>query len=330
MRICIFGAGAIGSFVTAKLAASGADVRLVARGPALDAIRAQGLRLETPAGAETVQVPVSDDPATFGPQDVVLVATKAHGLKAAAAAAQPLLGPETRVVFAQNGVPWWYAHGFAAPGLAQGPLAAIDPDGAIWRGFGPERAVGCTAFAPNSVPAPGVVRYGATYPAKFALGQPDGEVAPKTAAFAEALQAAGIEAPVSTDMRRDVWTKLLFNVATASTCVLTGSTIKRNMSDPGVRQIARALTAETVAIAASHGFDVAVDLDRQTDPQTRPDHKSSMLQDFEAGRRMEIDPIFAVPADFARAAGVATPVLDVVLPLLRQKALAAGLYEPAA
>ncbi len=326
MRICIFGAGAIGSFLAAKLAASGADVRLLARGEALTAIRANGLRLEEKSGATVVRLPVSDAAADFGPQDIVVVATKAHGLAGAALAAGPLLGPETQVVFAQNGVPWWYAYGFTAPGLAAGPLDRIDPDHGIWNGFGPERAVGCTIFSPNSVPAPGVVRNVAVNPATYTLGQPDGAASPTVRAFAAALEKAGAKAPIADNIRLEVWKKLMFNVATASTCVLTGSTIKRNMSDPGVREIAKALTRETVAVAAAHGFDVAVDVEGQTDPATRPDHKSSMLQDFEAGRRMEIDPIFSCVADFAAAAGVKTPILDIILPLLRTKARTAGLY----
>ena len=330
MRICIVGAGAIGSFLAAKLGASGADVSMIARGAALAAIRANGLRMEEASGETVVQMPASEAPGDFGPQDIVVVATKAHGLASVAASAGPLLGAETQVVFAQNGVPWWYAHGFTAPGLAPGPLTRIDPDGAIWNGFGPERAVGCTIFSPNSVPAPGVVRNASVRPSTYTLGQPDGKTSPGLKAFAAALEAAGVNAPIAADIRREVWAKLLFNVATASTAVLTGATIRTNMSNPGVRAVAQALMLEAIAVAASHGFDVAADVAAMTDPQTRPNHKPSMLQDFEAGRRMEVDPILSCVSDFAKAAGVSTPTLDVIMPLVRAKARTAGLYGDAA
>lgn len=326
MQICVFGAGAIGCFLTAKLAAAGADVRLIARGAQLAAISANGLTLEEASDETVVRIPVSDAAADFGPQDIVVVATKAHGLKGAAAAAQPLLGPETKVVFAQNGAPWWYAYGFEAPGLPSGSLAAVDPDGAVWNGFGPERAVGCSIFSPNSIPAPGVVRNAALRPSTYTLGQPDGGAAPVVRDFAALLEAAGVRAPVVDDIRREVWGKLVFNIASAPIAALTGGTIRANVEAPGMPAVVKALAREAVAVAASHGFELDTDIDALADPATRPKHKPSMLQDFEAGRRMEIDPILTSVSDFARAAGVATPTLDVVLSLVRAKALAAGLY----
>lgn len=329
MQICVFGAGAIGSFLTAKLAAAGADVRLIARGAQLAAIGANGLKLQEAAGETVVEVPVSDNPADFGPQDILVVATKAHGLKAAAAACRPLLGPETKVVFAQNGVPWWYAYGFEAPGLPPGPLATVDPDGAVWDGFGPERAVGCSIFSPNSVPAPGVVRNVAIKPSTYVLGQPDGEVGPVLRAFAAQLEAAGVRAPVTTDIRREVWGKIVFNVGSASVATLTGATIRANVQDAGLREVTKALSRETMAVAAAHGFDLDIDVDALTDPATRPDHKPSLLQDFEAGRQMEVDAIPGGVASLAGAAGVPTPTLDTVLALVRTKARTAGLYREA-
>jgi len=326
MRICIFGAGAIGSFLAAKLEGSGADVSVIARGPHLAAIQTNGLKLQAPTGETIHRMPATDNPADFGPQDIVIVTTKAHGLPQAAKTVPPLLGPNTKIVFAQNGIPWWYAHCFEAPGLAPGSITRIDPDGVIWNGFGPERAIGCTIFSPNSVPAPGVIRHVGVRKSRFELGQPDGIISPQLKQFSEAMEAAGVSAPINPAIRHAVWDKLLLNVANAPITTLTGATIKAATTDPEIRQIAQSLMRESMAVAASHGFHTDADVETNTDPATRPNHKPSMLQDFEAGRPMEIDPILTCVQDFARAAGVPTPTLDIILPLAATKARTAGLY----
>ena len=327
MRICVFGAGAVGSFLAARLGHAGFDVSAVARGAQLAALKDRGVRLEEAAGVIETPVRASADPADLGPQDVVVFTTKAHSLKEAALSATPLIGPETALVFAQNGIPWWYAHGFAAPGVAEGPIALLDPDGAIWNGFGPERAVGAVIHSPNTIVAPGVVRNAATRPIALPLGEPKGGARDMTRRFAEALEAAGVRAPVLNDIRHEVWSKLILNVAGAPGCVLTCATVRGSLEDPGMREVARKAMEETVAVAAAHGFHLDVDIEGATDPARRPDHKSSMLQDLEAGRQMEVDPIVGCVVAFARAAGVATPTLDVLLPLLRTRARTAGLYS---
>ncbi len=327
MRICVFGAGAVGSFLAARLAAAGLDVAAVARGPHLAAIQADGLQLEEAAGTIHARLTATDDPSALGPQDAVIFTTKAHSLGTAAALAQPLIGLETALVFAQNGIPWWYAHGFAAPGLDEGPLPLLDPDRAIWDGFRPERAIGAVIHSPNTIVAPGVVRNAANRPAGLPLGEPKGGASPTTVKIAAALEAAGVRAPILPDIRREVWSKLILNIAGAPGCSLTGASVRGMLEDPGVSALSAAIMAEGVAVAAAHGFLLDVDIAANTDPTRWPDHKSSMLQDLEAGRLMEIDPIVGCPHAFAKAAGVPTPTLDIVLPLLRQRARTAGLYS---
>lgn len=327
MRICIYGAGAVGSFVAAKLGAGGAAVSIVARGPHLAAIQANGLKLVENAGETTVRLPASADPAELGPQDIVVVTTKAHSLASVAKAIGPLLEADTPVVFAQNGIPWWYGHGFSAPGFPGGPLARLDPDGAIWNGVGPERAIGCAINSPNAILAPGVVENRRAGKSNFVLGAASGAIPPVVNDFAAALESAGILAPISDDIRHDVWTKLLLNICNAPLCTLTQSDIVTVMRKPGLRQAGIALMREAIAVAAAHGVVLDADPEKLTDPATRPKHKPSILQDFEAGKPLEIDPILGCVADFATGAGIATPMLDVILPLMQVKANTAGLYQ---
>jgi 2-dehydropantoate 2-reductase len=326
MRICIYGAGAVGSFLAARLAHAGFDVAAIARGAQLAALQSDGITLEEADGTINARVKASSDPADFGPQDAVIFTTKAHSLAGIADAAQSLIGPDTAQVFAQNGIPWWYGHAFDAPGLTPGPLARLDPDGAIWNGFRPERAIGAVIYSPNTVVRPGVIRNKATRPAEYPLGQPDGGADAATKSISKALEAANIKAPILEDIRREVWTKLIINIYGAPVCTLTGASVKGSLQQAGMDHVAGAVMAEGVAVAAAHGFDLDVDIANYTNPEKRPDHKSSMLQDFEAGRQMEVDPIIGCAHDFARAAGVPTPVLDVLLPLVRAKARTAGLY----
>ena len=327
MRVCIFGAGAVGGFFAAKLAHAGHEVSAVARGPQLAAFRKNGVRLKTPTEEISAPLNASDRPADLGPQDAVIFTTKAHSLKQAAESASPLMGADTALVFAQNGIPWWYAHGFSAPGLEPGPIPALDSDGAIWRGFDPARAVGAVIFSPNTVTAPGVIVNNAKRPARLLLGAPDGRSRPEIEALSAALIGVGVEAPVLPDIRRAVWSKLILNVSAAACAVLTGGGIRSFLQDPGMQAIAAAAMTEAIAVAAAHGFALDVDVAANCDPANRPNHKPSMLQDFEAGRQMEVDPILGCVHSFAQAANVPTPTIDVLLPLLRTRARLAGLYQ---
>ena len=330
MRICIFGAGAVGSFLAARLAHAGFEVSVTARGPHLEAMRRSGIRLIEPDREIEARINASADPGDLGRQDAVIFTTKAHSLSAAAETAAPLIGPETALAFAQNGIPWWYAQDFSAPGLEPGPLPLLDPDRAIWDGFDRSRVVGAVVHSPNTVIAPGVVQNKANRPAGLLLGEPGGGDRPGTVRLSEALEAAGVRAPVLPNIRQAVWEKLILNIAGAPGCVLTGATVSGFLKDAELRHAMAAAMTEAVAVAAAHGFKLNVDIDAATDPERRPDHKSSMLQDLEAGRPMEVDPIVGVPHAFAKAARVPTPTLDVLAPLLRMRAKTAGLYWEAA
>lgn len=326
MRLCVFGAGAVGSFLAARLRSAGTDVSVVARGAHLEAIRERGLLLTEPSGETRVILPASDDPRDLGPQDAVIAAVKVHDLAAMAGMIGPLLRSDTPIVFAQNGIPWWYAHGFGAPGLPSGPIRRLDPKGILWDRIGPERAIGCVIYSPNAVAEPGHVVNNGRRPGRFPIGEPDGRVTPRCEAISAELERAGIGAPVSAGIRRFVWDKLILNVAGSASCVLTGTTVRGLLADPELRAVARGLMADALAVAESHGIRLDIDLDANTDPDRRPEHKSSMLQDFEAGRPMEVDPILTCVQDLGRAAGVPTPTLDCILPYVRVKARTAGLY----
>lgn len=327
MRICIFGAGAVGGALAARLGHSGNEVSAVARGAQLDAFRAKGVRLEAGDDVFEAAIQASDTPGDLGPQDAVIFATKAHSLAEAARQAEPLLHDDTALVFAQNGVPWWYGHGYAAPGLKEGPLRLLDPTGAIWNGFGPERAVGAVIHSPNVVIAPGIIRSSAPRAPELLLGEPGGgDLRPMAEALRQALEAAGVVSPPVPDIRHAVWSKLILNIGTAPCSVLTGGTIRDFLQDPGIQRVAHDAMAEGVAVAAAHGQNLDIDIPAQCDPTRRPAHKPSILQDLEAGKPMEVDPIIGCVHAFAQAAGVPTPTLDILLPLMRTRARLAGLY----
>lgn len=324
MRIGIVGAGAVGGFLAGHLARAGTEVALLARGPHLAALRERGLTVESRGERWTVRVPASDRAADLGPVDAVVVTAKAPALPAIAAAIAPMLAPDTPVVCAMNGIPWWYDHGRA--GAASRTVARLDPDGAIWRGIGPERAIGCVVDCPAQVVEPGFVRHVAPRPGALTLGEPGGGTSPRVERLAAVMAASGVTAPVVDDIRAALWAKLFVNISRSPLGVLTGMSERQLAQDPGTLAITMAVMREAQAVARAHGIEVAFDEARQSDPQKRSEHRSSMLQDWDLGRPMEIDGIVRAVQDFARAAGVATATLDVVATLLVGKARAAGTY----
>lgn len=324
MRIGIVGAGAVGGFLAGHLARAGTEVALLARGPHLAAVRESGLTVESRGERWTVHPAASDRAAELGAVDAVVVTAKAPALPAIAAAIAPMLGPDTPVVCAMNGIPWWYDHGRA--GGAEQTIARLDPDGAIWRGIGPERAIGCVVDCPSQVAEPGVVRHVAPRPGALTLGEPAGGRSPRVERLAAVLEAAGVLAPIADDIRAALWAKLLVNISRSPLGVLTGLSERRLAEDRGTLGLTLALMREAQAVARAHGIEVAVDEAGQSDPRMRSEHRSSMLQDWDLGRPMEIDGILRAVQDFARAEGVATPVLDVVTTLLVAKARQAGTY----
>lgn len=323
MRICVFGAGAIGGYMAAKLAQAGEEVSIVARGPHLAAMRARGLTLIEAGGEFTVPIRATDDAAALGPQDYVVLTLKAHSVPAAVPAILPLMGPETTLVSGVNGVPWWYFHGLGGP-LEGTRLASVDPGGVQWEAFGPERVLGCVVYPAAEVAEPGVVRH--VDGNRFSLGEPTGERSARALRLAAALEGAGLRAPVRPRIRDEIWVKLWGNLSFNPISALTLATLDRICADAGTRGVARAMMLETQAVAEALGVRFLIDVDRRIDGAAAVGaHRTSMLQDLEAGRPMEIDALVGAVQELGRLTGMATPVLDAVLALIRLRARVAGL-----
>jgi 2-dehydropantoate 2-reductase len=324
MKICIYGAGAIGGYLGAKLAAAGSDVTLIARGAHLAAMRKDGLRLNID-GEQIVTHPFcTDDPAEAGVQDFVIVTLKAHSVASVVPAMQPLLGSDSAVVTAVNGVPWWYFH--QLPGEFDGQrLATVDPGNVQWEGIGPERAIGCVVYPACEISAPGVIDH--IEGNRFTLGEPSGERTDRALALSQALIAAGLKAPVRPRIRDEIWVKLWGNLCFNPISALTHATLDVIASEDGTRAIARAMMLEAQDIGEKLGVRFAVDVDKRIAGAAAVGaHKTSMLQDLELGRPMEIDALITSVQELGRMVGVATPTLDLVLALVQQRARAAGLY----
>ena len=321
MKICIFGAGAIGGYLGVLLSRSGADVSLVARGPHLEAMRRNGVRL-LHDGTETVAHPTcTNDPAELGPQDYVIVGLKAHQLTGAVDAMQPLLGKDTAIVTAVNGVPYWYFHHQGGE-LEGRTVESVDPGGLQWRGLGPERAIGCIVYPATEVVEPGVIQH--IYGDKFPLGEPSGEKTARVERLAEAFTAAGLKAPVLDRIRDEIWLKLWGNLSFNPISALTHATLDVICTDPGTRAVARAMMVEAQTIATKLGVNFRVDVDRRIEGARKVGaHKTSMLQDLERGRAMEISPLVTVVQELGRLVDVPTPTIDVVHALVAQRATTA-------
>jgi 2-dehydropantoate 2-reductase len=318
MKICVYGAGAIGGLLGARLAQAGEDVTLIARGNHLAAIEKNGLSLTSEGREITVRPFATDDPRKAGEQDHVILAMKATGLRAILGAVDPLLGPRTTLVSAINGIPWWYFH--KASGAFEGRrLASIDPDGALWRGLDPNRAIGCVVYPAARIAAPGHIVH--EYGNRFMLGEPDGEKSPRIAALSQALTKAGFKAPIRPRIRDDIWLKLWGNVSFNPVSALTGATLKTIAEDQGTHALVRTMMLEAERVASALGVKMGVDVDTRIGwARDVGEHKTSMLQDLESGRRMEIDALVAVVAELGDLVAVDTPTIDAVLALVTQQA----------
>jgi 2-dehydropantoate 2-reductase len=324
MKICIFGAGAIGGYMGAKLAAAGADVSLVARGPHLRAMQERGLTLIEEGERRTVAVRAAEDPAALGVQDYVVVTLKAHSVPQVVARMQPLIGPETTIVSGVNGVPWWYFHKIGGP-LEGTRLQSVDPGDAQWRGFGPDRVLGCVVYPAAEVEEPGVIRH--IEGNRFSLGEPDGSKSDRAERLSAALTAAGLKAPVRPRIRDEIWVKLWGNLSFNPISALTHATLDVLCTDPGTRGVARAMMLEAQTIAEALGVRFPIDVDRRIEGGAAVGaHRTSMLQDLDAGRPMEIDALVGAVQELGRLTGTATPAINTVLALVRLRARVAGLY----
>tara|TARA_B100000949_G_scaffold195217_1_gene180257 strand:- start:2476 stop:3447 length:972 start_codon:yes stop_codon:yes gene_type:complete len=317
VKICVFGAGAIGGYLGGMLARAGCEVSLVARGPHLAAIQKNGLTLWRDGKSQTYAITATDSAAELGPQDFVLVTLKAHALSGVVADVRKLLGPDTAVVSAVNGLPWWYFHGLDSPNTER-PLESVDPGGLIWRGIGPERAIGCVVYPSVEVPEPGVIRH--LSDDKFSLGEPSGERSERVRTLARVFIDAGLKAPVRPRIRDEIWVKLWGNLSFNPLSALTMATLDVLAGDAGIRVIARAMMVEAQAVGEKHGIRFAVDVDRRIDAAASVGaHRTSMLQDLEQGRPLEIAALVESVMEVARLVGQPTPTIDLVHALLRQR-----------
>jgi 2-dehydropantoate 2-reductase len=324
MKVCIYGAGAIGGYMGVLLKRGGVDVSLVARGPHLDAIRAKGLTLLLKDETVTETMPASRDPRDLGRQDVVIIALKAHQAWEAADDMAPLLGPETAVVTAQNGVPWWYFHGIDGP-HADRRLRSVDPGDRQWNAIGPRRVIGCTVYPATEIVEPGVVKH--IYGDQFGLGEPNRIASERLARLADALKAGGMKPRLYDDIRDDIWLKLWGNLCFNPISALTQATLDLVATDPGTRALARNMMIEAQTIGETLGARFRVDVDRRIDGAAGVGaHRTSMLQDLDKGRPLEIDALLTAVQEMGRLVDVATPYIDAVLALVQQMARVKGLY----
>jgi len=323
MRICVFGAGAVGSHFAVRLALAGHDVSCVMRGPHLDAVKSNGLTLRVGNGEFKAKVRASSEPAELGRQDAIICTLKATGLASLAGGLQPLLGEDTAVVFAQNGIPWWYDIGLSPSHPPVPDLAFLDPGGRLRAAVPKELVVGGVVFSSNEVTAPGVVANLSPERNRLLIGECDDRQSERVARLRTALNGAAIDSPDVAEIRETIWSKLLTNMSMSVLCLLTGQTARAVRDDAALAEIVPRLLDEANSVAQSCFPSVK----RVTRSGPAPDHKPSILQDYELGRAMEIDVLVRAPAAFARAAGLPTPMLDMMAALAIRQARDKGLYK---
>jgi len=310
MKIVIAGAGAIGGYIGAKLAKAGADVVLFARGAHLQAMRDRGLKV---VGAEEefeVRPQVSGSLADIGPADVVFLGVKAHGLPDLAPQLRPLFHDDTVVVSTQNGIPWWYfqSHGGELEGLK---LERVDPGGVITGAIEPRRVIGSIAYFATEIEAPGVIRH--IEGNRISFGEPDGTKSERCTRVAQALIAAGLRCPVSTKFRQEIWVKLLGNATFNPISALTGATLVQMAQHPDVSQLVRESMREVEAVANRLGIAMPITIDQRIAGAAKVgEHKTSMLQDVEAGRRMELEAVVGAVIELGEKLGIAVPTTRAV------------------
>lgn len=315
-RICIFGAGAIGGYVGARLAMKGeADVSLVARGGHLAAMRANGLTLRQAGETHVVRPKMTDDPAELGPQDFIILTLKSHGVAGVIDQLMPLIGKDTAILFAQNGIPWWYFHGMGGP-FEGTRLESVDPGGTIWDRIGPERALGSVVWQAAEIEAPGVIAH--HYGERMPIGEPDGKKTERVQRLGALLTSAGIKSPVRPNLRNEIWLKLWGNLSFNPVSVLTGGTLIDLATDPGTRRVIGAMMEEARAVGEALGVAFTVNADERMDMAAKVGaHRTSMLQDVEAGRPTELDALLGVVIELAGLVQMSTPALKLIYDLCK-------------
>jgi 2-dehydropantoate 2-reductase len=315
-KVCIFGAGAIGGYVGARLAMKGeADVSLVARGNHLAAMKSNGLVLKQNGETHTLHPRVTDDPRELGPQDFIILTLKAHAVAGVIDQLQPLIGPDTAILFGQNGLPWWYFYGAGGPYEGH-RLESVDPGGVIWNRLGPERALGCVVWQAAEIEAPGVIAH--HYGDRMPIGEPSGQKSERSQVLSRLLASAGIKSPVRPNLRNEIWLKLWGNLSFNPVSVLTEGTLVDLASDSGTRRVIRAMMVEAQDIAEALGVEFAVGVDERMDMAAKVGaHRTSMLQDVEAGRPTELEALLGVVIELGRLVEKHTPSLQLVYDLVK-------------
>ena len=315
MRIAVVGAGAIGAYWGAALHRGGAEVHLIARNQHLHAMRENGVRVISPRGDFVAYPNATDDPAQIGPVDYVFLGLKAHSYPFCGPLVKPLLGDNTAVLPAQNGIPWWYFH--ELPGPYRGRrIEAVDPAGATSAVLSPERAIGCVVYPATTIEAPGVIRH--LEGTRFSIGEPSGQISQRCKALSDAMVAGGLKAPVEADLRNDIWIKLMGNVAFNPLSALTRATMVEICQHPHTRQLVIQLMEETLDIAARVGATPDISIEKRLrGAESVGHHKTSMLQDVEAGRPLETDALLGSVIELGRMTDTPTPHLDAVFALTK-------------
>ena len=325
MKITVYGAGAIGGHLAMRLNRAGADVSVIARGAHLAAIQQNGLTVHAVDGVHQAKVNATDNPAALGPQDAVFVTVKAPALPEVAAGIGPLLGADTPVAFVMNGIPWWYFNHLDGPHRDKS-LPRIDPNDALRNVLGPNRTIGGVVYSASAVIEPGVIDVEQPK-SRFILGEPDGTASDRVRVLTDLITEGGISGEATTAIRTEIWNKLISNLAGGTLAVLTGCAPKTNYTEPALRAAALLAMQEAASIAQALGASPTTNHEARVTSQSSMDHKPSILQDLELGRRMEVDGMFDAPPTLARMAGVATPTLDLLVGLCKVRTSAAGLYD---
>ncbi len=310
MKVAVLGAGAIGAYVGAALHRGGTEVHLIARGAHLEAIRRDGVRVLSPRGDFEARTPATDDPAEVGPADYVFLGLKANSYASAGPLIEPLLHDKTVVIAAQNGIPWWYFHGLKGPYEGR-RVESVDPGGSVTQVLDLDRAVGCVVYCSTELEGPGLVRH--LEGTRFSIGEPGGGVSERCTAFSDAMIAGGLKCPVEDDIRKDIWIKLLGNAAFNPISALARATMVEIATHQGTRAMIRLMMEESLEIAAAVGCRPEISVDKRIDGAERVgEHKTSMLQDLEKDKPLELDVILAAVVELADLTGTPAPTLRAV------------------
>ena len=326
-KICIYGAGAIGGYLAACLHGAGAKVSLIARGAHLKAIKENGLTLEIDGQSRNYPLAASDNPADFGHQDYVIIALKAHGISHITQAIQPLLGPDTAVVSAVNGLPWWYFYkANTQTELDDSPLISVDPDAGIWNLIGPERAIGCVVYPACEISTPGTIKH--IEGERISLGEPSGQASERVAILSALMIKGGLKAPQKKRIRDEIWIKLWGNCSFNPVSALTGASLDKIAQDPETRKLVAEIMSECKQVGEALSIRFAVSIEDRINGAGRIiGHKPSTRQDIEMGRPLEIDPLVTALIDIAKQLQIDTPSLVSIAALLKLQARTLGLYS---